>query len=147
MEKVILKVAGSQTDALGETTNLEFTSEGQFYHKNGMSYILYEETSSSGMGRTKTLLKIAADSVGLVRKGDIEQEQLFSSGVKSASKYHTPYGDIEVSVHTKKIDIAKGSISSSVHLFYEMSVDDKWLSSNELHIEVTAADSESKYLN
>ncbi|MDQ0202417.1 DUF1934 domain-containing protein [Pectinatus haikarae] len=147
MERVILKVEGSQTDALGEITNLEFVSEGQCYHKNGMSYVLYDEVSSSGMQGTKTLLKIADDSIRLVRKGKIEHEQFFSSGLKSASRYKTPYGEIKISVHTKKLDIDKGFISSSIHVFYEMAIDGKWQSDNELHIEITAADKTSKYLN
>ncbi|TCS77151.1 DUF1934 domain-containing protein [Pectinatus cerevisiiphilus] len=147
MEKVILRVEGSQTDSLGETTNLQFVSEGQFYHKDGMSYVLYNEVNSSGMEGTKTLLKITDDSIKLVRKGKVEHEQFFSSGAKSASRYKTPYGDVKISVHTKKLDINKGFISSSIHVSYEMAINDKWQSDNELHIEITAADKTSIYLN
>ncbi|WP_196592261.1 DUF1934 domain-containing protein [Pectinatus frisingensis] len=147
MEKVILKVEGTQTDLLGEKTSLEFLSEGQYYCKNGMSYVLYDESDSNGMEGTKTLLKIAGDSLRLVRRGTIENEQFFSNGVKSDSHYHTPYGDIKISVDTKQIDITMGSISSSIHVFYDVLIDGKWQSNNELHIEIVAADRQSRYLN
>lgn len=147
MEKVILKVEGSQTDALGETTNIKFMSEGQYYYKDGTGYILYNEMDSRGMEGTKTLLKIADNTVRLVRKGKVAHEQFFSYGEKSDSNYRTPFGDIKITVYTKKLAIDKGLISSSIHIIYDMSIDDAWQSNNELHVEITAADKTSEYLN
>ncbi|WP_196594470.1 DUF1934 domain-containing protein [Pectinatus sottacetonis] len=147
MDKVILTVEGSQIDILGDTTSIEFIAEGQYCQKNGISYILYNETKSSGMEGTKTLLKIADNTVHLIRKGNISQQQFFSDGVKSDSQYQTPYGSMKIAVLTKKITIEKGTISSSVYINYDMLINGAWQSNNELHIEVTAADRKSEYLN
>lgn len=147
MEKVILKVEGSQTDSSGETTNLQFVSEGQYYQKNGISYVLYNEAIAGGMDGTKTLLKINGDSIGVVRRGSVQQEQFFANGAQSISLYKTPYGAIDMSVRTKNINIDKGAISSSIHICYELAIGNKWQSDNELNIEITAADKKSKYLN
>lgn len=147
MEKVILKVEGSQIDSLGETTNLEFISEGQYYYKNGMSYVLYDESPAGGMAGTKTLLKISDNSLQLIRRGSVEHEQLFAKGKDSISSYKTPYGDLSMSVHTESLDISKGFISSSIRVLYKMKIGEHWQTDNELHIEITAADKTSKYLN
>lgn len=138
MNKVLVTVIGVQKDEAGEENRIELISVGKHYCKNGVHYILYEDSEISGMEGTTTLLKVADGSVSLIRKGKIMQEQYFALDKKSLSTYTTPYGRLKLSVLTKKLDIQYGVISGSIEIDYELSIDGKWQSDNQLQIKVCA---------
>ncbi|WP_110953652.1 DUF1934 domain-containing protein [Anaerosinus massiliensis] len=138
MNKVLVTVIGVQKDEAGEENRIELISVGKHYCKNGVHYILYEDSEISGMEGTTTLLKVADDSVSLIRKGKIMQEQYFALDKKSLSTYTTPYGRLKLSVLTKKLDIQYGVISGNIEIDYELSIDGKWQSDNQLQIKVCA---------
>lgn len=138
MNKVLVKVIGLQKDGFGEENCIELISIGKHYNKNGIHYVLYEDSEISGMDSTTTLLKIAADQVTLIRKGKVMQEQHFELLKKSSSTYTTPYGNLTLSVLTKKLEISYGEVSGNIDIEYELTVDGKWQSNNQLNIKVCA---------
>lgn len=138
MNKVLVKVIGLQKDGFGEENCIELISVGKHYNKHGIHYVLYEDSEISGMDSTTTLLKIAADQVTLIRKGKVMQEQHFELLKKSSSTYTTPYGNLTLSVLTKKLEISYGAVSGNIDIEYELTVDGKWQSNNQLHIKVCA---------
>lgn len=147
MDKVIVTVVGIQKDGLGEENRIELVSIGKHYYKNGVHYILYNDGEISGMDGTSTLLKISEKDVTLVRKGTIMQEQYFAEAVESASLYKTPYGNLNLSVLTHKLTISYGSISGNIDIVYGLSIDGKWQSDNEMHIEICAEQAKNSQMN
>jgi len=139
MNKVIVTVVGSQRDASGEENRIKTLSNGQHYCRNGKDYILYEDNELSVDSKTSTLLKIGKDSLTLLRHGAVEQEQHFSVGKESASIYRTPYGTLDVSTKTKKIDIKYDSPVGTIDIEYTLSINGKWQSDNGLHISICEA--------
>ena len=138
MNKVVITVIGIQKDAMGEENRIEFVTTGTHYFKNGIHYVLYEDSEVSGMEGTSNLLKIADHHVTLVRKGAVSQEQHFELAKKSSSVYRTPYGRLTLTVLTNKLDICYGSISGNIDIVYELSIDGHWQSENQLQISVCA---------
>ena len=69
MDKVIVKIIGSQTDGTGEVNRIELVAEGRHYYRNGKHYVLYDDTMTNTEEKTATVLKIAADSLTLLRQG------------------------------------------------------------------------------
>lgn len=138
MNKVLVTVVGLQKDGFGEENCIELISVGKHYYKHGVHYILYEDSEISGMDGTTTLLKIATDQVTLIRKGKVMQEQHFELLKRSSSVYTTPYGNLTLSILTKKLEIQYGEIFGNLDIEYELSVDGKWQSDNQLHIKVCA---------
>ena len=147
MNKVIVKVRGQQTDAQGEVNTIEMMAEGEHYFRNGKHYILYDDTSLDQKNSTATVLKISTDSLTLLRKGAVVQEQHFSLARESRSTYQTPYGELALAVKTKRMDIVYGTVSGNIDVAYAMSVNGQWQSTNELHIEVCADEKEKQKLN
>ena len=141
MNRVIVKVTGEQKDAAGDVSRIEMTAMGEHYFRNGKHYIIYEDAPAS------TMLKVAADSLTLTRRGAVEQKQRFSPESESRSRYRTPFGDLDLCVATQRLDIAYGSVSGSIDVAYDMHINGEWQSANELHIEVEADISERQKLN
>lgn len=147
MNKVIVKVKSRQMDAAGEVNNIEMMAEGRHYYRNGKHYVLYEDAALSGQGSTSTILKIAPDSLLLMRKGDVMQEQLFAHERESSSVYRTPYGELNLSVKTDRLDIVYGTVSGNIDVAYTMAINGELQGTNELHIEICAAADEKHKLN
>ena len=148
MDKVIVKVKGRQTDASGEVSCVEMVAEGRHYFRNGKHYVLYNDDVMSGNSSpTETILKIAPDSLLLLRKGGICHEQFFAQDKISSSVYKTPYGKMQLSVKTDKINIIYGTVSGNIEVDYAMSINGQWQSQNLLNIEVNIADRDTSRLN
>ena len=122
-------------------------AEGRHYYKNGKHYVLYDDETVSPGHASATVLKIGRDSMTLLRHGDIMQEQYFAEARESKSVYRTPYGNLDLSVKTEKIDIVYGTVSGNIDVVYAMAINGEWQSNNELHIEVCADQEESQKLN
>ena len=147
MDMVIVKIVGSQTDAEGEVSRMEMVAEGRHYYRNGKHYVLYDDTMTNAEQKTSTVLKIAADSLTLLRKGGVVQEQCFEPNKESSSVYRTPYGNMDLAMKTEKVEIVYGTISGNIDVAYAMAVNGQWQSNNELHIEISIADAASCRLN
>lgn len=138
MNKVIVSVVGTQKDVYGEENRIELLTVGRHYLKNGINYISYQDSESTGMEGTATLLKVGEDCVTLVRKGQVEHTQQFKLKESSSSLYRTPYGDMTLTILTNNLDISFGSASSTIDIGYELVVDGQWQSANHLYIKICA---------
>jgi uncharacterized beta-barrel protein YwiB (DUF1934 family) len=147
MDRVIVKVKGQQTDAAGETSRIEMVAEGRHYYRNGWHYVLYDDQLAEDKAAAATILKIAPDTMVLLRNGSVNQEQRFAAAQESRSVYRTPYGNLDLSVTTNTIDIIYGTVSGNIDINYAMAINGKWQSQNELHIEICAAAGENSRLN
>lgn len=145
MEKVIVKVHGEQTGADGETNAIEVVTEGRHYYKNGMHYVLYDDHMADES--ISTILKIEPDRLHLTRNGAVTQEQHFMNGMESTSEYRTPMGNLTLSVLTKNMEIAYGTVSGEIRVDYAMAINGMWQSDNTLSIEISPDVSEVGRLN
>ncbi|MBQ9377532.1 MAG: DUF1934 domain-containing protein [Schwartzia sp.] len=145
MDRVIVRVRGEQTCADGETNRIEVVAEGRHFYKNGLHYVLYDDHMADE--KISTTLKIAPDSVLLLRRGAVSQEQRFVEGTESTSEYRTPFGSLELSVATSRMEVACGDVSGEIHVDYAMFVGGTWQSDNALHIEICPVPGEIGRLN
>ncbi len=145
MDNVIVRVRGEQTCADGETNQIEVVAEGRHFYKNGLHYVLYDDHMADEP--ISTTLKIAPDSVLLLRRGAISQEQRFVEGVESTGEYRTPFGSLSLSVATSHMEVACGDVSGEIHVDYAMFVNGAWQSDNALHIEICPVPDEVGRLN
>ena len=145
MDKVIVKVRGEQTGADGETNAIEVVAEGRHFEKNGRHYVLYDDHMEEEP--ISTVLAIEPHRLRLTRNGAITQDQYFMNGVESTSEYRTPFGSLKMSVTTRNMEIAYGTVSGEIHVDYAMALNGMWQSDNALHITVSPDASEVGRLN
>ena len=144
MEKVIVKVTGEQTDAAGEVSCIGMTTVGKHYFRSGRHYIVYDDTTLAEGVSVRTMLKVAPGALILTRRGAVEQEQRFIPGQESRSRYRTPFGELELCVATKRLDIAYDAVFGQIDVVYAMHINGAWHSANKLHIEVMPDASEGR---
>ncbi|MBE3571616.1 MAG: DUF1934 domain-containing protein [Moorella humiferrea] len=133
---VLVRVKGTQTNDLGETDTIELITEGRFFIRDQHYYILYNETSLSGMEGTTTALKVEPQRVTLNRMGTAEQKTTFEAGILNAFFYVTPYGTMKIAVLPSKVQVDLTERGGSINLEYELQVDQEKISDNQLEITV-----------
>ena len=146
MNRVLVKIRGSQVDLAGEESVIEMMAAGKHYLHKGKHYVLYEDTASSE-GSASTVLKFDEHTVTLLRHGSIEHTQEFLPQQESRSAYRTPVGNLEMTVRTEKLDVDFGTVSGTLDLLYDLAVNGRPQSRNSLHIEVACAPEDKHKLN
>lgn len=113
--KSIIKQAGEADH------NVEITTLGKVYLKDGVIFVFYDESEISGMQGTKTMLKIKKEKVQMSRSGANVSKLTFEPGANHESNYGTPYGEFVMETSTHSIDLnvdenLLGKIRISYHL-------------------------------
>ena len=142
MQKVLVKVVGTQTDDDGEESRIELVSVGTRHEKNGVSYISYRESELTGLEGTTTVLKLYPDHLVLLRMGAVEQKQEFYAGQKRYSTYVTPFGNMKMGIFTRELAIQDGGESATVTVSYDLEINDRWQSFNTLSVNIREEESD-----
>lgn len=138
-ETRMIRVTGVQKDIKGIENKIELTTEGTCYEKKEHLYIVYEETEISGMEGATTTLKIEGeDKVSMRRFGSSDMQLVFQVGKSFNSQYRTQYGDFEMEIFTKKLDVELCSQTKKGKIVIEY---DLWIAgladtANQLNIQV-----------
>lgn len=136
MRKVIVTVIGTQTDAAGEENRMEFVTVGSRQDKNGISYITYRESEVTGLEGTTTLLKLYPDYFSVVRMGAVEHKQEYRMGRPCPSVYITPYGRLEMTILTRRLEMMTDGGGESITAGYDLTIDGRWQSYNTLAVSI-----------
>jgi len=136
MKQVWVTVTGNQCDRDGEEQQIELQVLGRCYEKNGVHYIIYEESQVSGMQGTTTALKLYPDHVVLSRRGEVEQRLDFYLQRKTCGQYVTAFSRMQIDVYTRTLEIcpATDGNPSLVVIHYDLEIDGQWQSMNRLTI-------------
>ncbi len=137
MKPVILTIKGKQINLEGEENNIEMITEGKFYKKNEVYYIVYDESEITGMEGSITTLKIQGKKVSLKRFGNNNSKLTFEKGKSHISEYDTLYGfmPIEIVTSNVEIDISDSGIGR-IKLAYTLDISGVLESRNKLLIEM-----------
>ncbi len=118
MKNAIVSVKGR--NSLNEGGRIELLTEAEFYKKDGVYCISYEETGMTGMEGTVTTVKAGNNVVTLVRKGTVTSEFVFEEGRKNISHYATEYGVFTVGVTAESVNVELCDSGGSVSVVYSM---------------------------
>ncbi len=117
--------------------NVEITSLGKVYKKNGVIYVFYDESEISGMQGSKTMLKIKENIVNMSRSGSNESKLTFEPGASHESKYGTPYGEFIMETRTKSIDIdVDENLLGKIEIKYDLIIQGLSETDHTLSIEI-----------
>lgn len=138
MNKVLMKINAHQESADGQEDVMELLTIGNHYNKNGIVYLMYEETELSGMKGCVTALKIDGDVVKLRRYGTQSREMHFEKGKKYWGVYETPIGFVDMEILTNEVDnrLRRDGSSGTVVINYEVSLKGLLEAHNTLEVKV-----------
>lgn len=102
--------------------NIEVVSPGKFIKTEDAYKIVYEESEISGMKGTTTYLTIKDKELILEREGTTATKMVFNEKEPSICMYQTPYGLLQVSILTKKLEVDMEEDGGTAKIDYSMSV-------------------------
>lgn len=140
MKDIMLKITGRQF-AEDDEDRMEFVTEGKLYERNGAKYLIYDESEFSGFPGCKTTLKLTGDCLRMRRIGSsagIGTELVFEKGKRFNSRYHTPYGNLELELLTNDVvnNLSEEGIGN-IDIDYQVNLGGIAEGHNKLKIEVT----------
>lgn len=101
---VILKILSSQQFVNCDVENVDLTTQASFYQKNGKYYISYDESEVTGLGNTKTTLKVDGNNATMIRTGEYAAQMKFIEHKKAVGLYETITGPMTISTYTSRVE-------------------------------------------
>lgn len=123
-------VLNDEEDLIGVVT------PGDFFKVEDGFRAEYNETKLSGMEGTKTTIIIRKDSFDLIREGTTETKMEFKNNEKTVSLYKTPYGILDISIDTRKLDISIDEDGGTINTMYTLEIGDQPALKTNLTIEI-----------
>ena len=130
---VLLSIKGLYAEDNENKDSIECLAPAEFYEKNGVYYIFFEEFLDSN-GVTKSRIKYQDNCFELTRKGNAASYLLFEDGKKTLNTYQTPYGTLVVGLDTKEIKLTESEEEMKFHIEYGMDVNYQQVSENAIDI-------------
>lgn len=126
MKEVMIRIKGKQVTREAGEDEMEFVTEGKLYHRNGTTYLLYEETELSGVPGCMTRLRLRDGEIQMKRIGEgagVGNEILFEQGKRYTGFYETPFGPIPLEVLTNHVKSSiKADGSGDIDIDYDISL-------------------------
>lgn len=124
-EKILFSVKGLhslESDMDGEADEIEVLNPAEYYLKDGIHYVLYEEVMEGTNTPTKNIVKIRPEKVELVKKGAVNTRMEFETGQLNQTTYYIPEGQLHMGMDTKKIEMKEADNEIVTRIEYAMYV-------------------------
>lgn len=99
---------------------IEVITPGEFIIEEGSFKAIYEETELSGMKGTVTTVNIFEKDFILERVGTTNTKMEFEIDKTAISLYNTPYGVMDLQIHTNELDIDINENGGDIRAKYSM---------------------------
>ncbi len=132
---VTVQIMSSQTGVDGEHHIMDSQETGRLFEREGVLYVLYEETGDMPV---KNLLKIEKEPVRvhLKKSGAVSWGITFEEGTKEISDYHTPYGILQMKAETECVVLEQTGQKISLQLAYTLFIQEEEQAACRLEIKI-----------
>jgi uncharacterized beta-barrel protein YwiB (DUF1934 family) len=135
-KNVLIKVKGIQ-GSLVEDDAIEMITTGQYYEKNGKTYIKYEDTALDEDAVTSTTIKIDEAQVSVLRFGATNTQLIFEKNQEHFTPYETPFGVFEIFLRTTDIQFHREFDKVTLNVAYNIEVNHTGAIASNFQVEVT----------
>lgn len=135
---VLLSIKGLYAEDNENQDSVETLSPAEFYIKEGVFYIFYEEIIDGMAGITKSRIKYSDKCFELTRKGEVSVHLLFEEGKKTLNTYQMPYGTLVVGLDTRKVSMDETEDEIKIHIDYAMEINYQQVSDNSIDVVIKA---------
>ena len=135
-EQWIMTLKSIQRDGK-EMSESVLDTEIQYYLDKGDRIIAYEESETTGMEGSNTMLRISPENmVSIIRTGTYQTHLVVEKGKKHFCHYETPFGEFAVGVAAKWVRNRLSDEGGTLALRYTVDANSTLLSDNEIKIDV-----------
>ncbi len=135
-QDVIISIMVKQDYDDQEAELMELVTRGVMEENKGAYKISYEETEMTGLGGTTTTFFINQDKIVLTREGTVRSYMEFEEGRRHNSIYDTPYGSMDVEVHTTTFAQNISQTGGEITLDYNIEISKNVVGNNFFQIKV-----------
>ena len=105
-----------------EDMDVEMVTRGDYYHRNGKHYILYDEVMEGFEGTVRNVIKVSPESVDIIKQGAASTRMQFEKNKKNLSCYTTPLGDLMIGIQANRISIDEGQDHLKINVEYSLDI-------------------------
>lgn len=135
---VIIHIDGKPKYDGVDGEEIELTTSGRLYRKNGNYFIMYKESELTGMEGSTTTLKIENERITMMRNGTYPSHMVFEKGKKHVGVFNTETGAMTVSISARDIYNKIDDDGGELTIDYAIEVDYMLTGENLFHIDVEA---------
>lgn len=132
---VLISISGMQM-AEGDQDKVEVITAGDYFLKDGIHYILYDEIQEGVPGVTKNTIKIGCRGLDIMKRGSSKARMTFEKDKKSMSCYATPVGELMIGISTNDIQIEEKEDSLRVLVAYSLDINYQHVSDCNIVLDV-----------
>ena len=131
---VLLSIKGLYTEDNEEADSIETLTPAEFYIKENVYYLFFEEIMDDSTGVTKSRIKYSDKCFELTRKGEVSVHLLFEEGKKTLNTYQMPYGTLVVGLDTARIQKTETEEEIKIAIDYAMEINYQLVSQNSIEV-------------
>ena len=135
---VLLSIKGLYAEDNEDADSIETLTPAEFYVKENVYYLFFEEIMDDSTGVTKSRIKYSEKCFELTRKGEVSVHLLFEEGKKTLNTYQIPYGNLVVGLDTKRIQMTETDDEIRIIIDYAMEINYQQVSDNTIDITIKA---------
>lgn len=135
---VDIRLISRQSDG-EDTEETEVLSQGKLWRTENGFVVEYEESEATGYeGCVTTLETVGEDKVMMSRTGTVTSNMVVQTGEKHHCVYGTLYGNFEVGVAAKRIEVGLSDEGGSLFFSYVVDVNSSYVGDFEISVDVKA---------
>lgn len=133
-----LRMSGTSNTAESTDDAIEVISVASYAKIGNSEYIKYDEVYDGISQKTTNIIKISEDKIEVTKKGAVTTHMTYIKNKQTTAVYETPFGNMNFSIFTRKMDIDRTEDSLKATIEYSMDVNGQPVSENWVEIEVTS---------
>ena len=135
---VLVKIKGMQFLGYEDEPEepIEMMTGGEYYFRNNVHYVKYEEVFEEMEGSSSNLIKIKPDVIEVSKKGIANVHMVFEKDKKNITFYDTPFGKMQMGVSTTGISSKMEEDKMFVNIEYTLDMNDSFVADCTLELMV-----------
>ncbi len=137
-KNVKVSISGIQNNDNEET--VEVVSVGEMMQRDDHICVSYEEAADNASGvdcqLVKSMLKVKPDQIEIIKKGAAQTHMVFIEDRDTISYYSTPFGELEVAIHTDRLERRERDNGFQILLEYALEINASHMSNCNVDIRV-----------
>lgn len=137
-KNVKVSISGIQNNDNEET--VEVVSVGEMMQRDDHICVSYEEAADNAAGvdcqLVNSMLKVKPDQIEIIKKGAAQTHMVFIEDRDTISYYSTPFGELEVAIHTDRLERKERDNGFQILLEYALEINASHMSNCNVDIRV-----------
>ena len=142
-KEVMISIRGIQFEEGLDGEKIESIQKGEYYNRNDMHYILFEEIVEGMDDPVKSMIKFKEGEMHLNKKGPINVTMDFLEDKKTLTDYRTPFGSLVLGLEAKKVNFEEEEKRILLDVDYTLEVNYEPLANCKIRVDIRSMDGEA----